>query len=757
MISLLFLLLIKTVVASDAVDYDELYEKVGSEVEPQKCGQAVKDLMKRVNEEIAESFNVTIIPHIKTTTHIKSHIKSNHRDFFRLKKMDDCVAITASSGVAAAWGFHYYLKEFLNCHISWDGDQINIPDELPDVDIEVVANDRFRYYQNVCTTSYSFVWWDWKRWEREIDWMALNGFNLVLAFNGQEEIWRRVYLKLGLTDKEIDDHFTGPAFLSWNRMGNLRGWEGPLSKSWHNLSVNLQKKILSRMRLLGIIPVLPAFAGHVPRAFSRIFPSSNLTLLPDWCYFPDQYCCPYIMAPDDPIFNKVGSLFLHEYIQEFGTDHIYNCDPFNEMLPSSGDLDYLHRIGRSIYESINSTDPHGIWMLQSWTFLQTEFWSLNRSQSFLTSIPTGKFLVLDLQAEINPQYTKMDSFFGQPFIWCMLHNFGGTLGLHGSSEFINNNIFEAREFQNSTLVGVGLTPEGINTNYVIYDLLMDMFWRKEPANLTKWFNNYARRRYGIQNDNAQEAWNLLKKSVYNYTGDESQHGKYTLVQHPRLNMETDQLWYNENDVYEAWTKLLLASSEIPEINITETFLVDLVDVTRQALQLKINELFSDIYISYNEGNLTVLQQTTEIFLQLLDDLETILASNSKFLLGNWINSAKSIATTPLEEKIYERNARNLITLWGPNGEIRDYANKQWSGLIKDYYKPRWQIFLSALNESLATKTPFRQRDVSNKIFFDVEEHFTYSYSNYSNVPVGDSIAISRCIKQKLGRLKRFTS
>ncbi|XP_014294614.1 alpha-N-acetylglucosaminidase isoform X2 [Halyomorpha halys] len=745
MILLFFLLLFKSIAASDFFSYDNLYGHLRPKIQPQDSEHAVRGVIQRLIGERARSFEVKIVP----------KIKSNHRDVFSVRKIDDYVVITASSGVAAAWGFHYYLKEFLNCHISWDGDQISLPETLPDVDIKIVANDWFRYYQNVCTTSYSFVWWDWERWEREIDWMALNGFNLALAFNGQEEIWRRVYLKLGLTDKEIGEHFAGPAFLSWNRMGNLRGWGGSLSKSWHERSVNLQKRILRRMRELGITPVLPAFAGHVPRAFTRIFPSANLTLLPDWCDFPDQYCCPYILAPDDPTFNNVGSLFLNEYIQEFGTDHIYNCDPFNEMLPSSGDLDYLQRIGRSIYESINSTDPHGIWMLQSWTFLQTEFWSLNRSQSFLTSIPTGKFLVLDLQAEINPQYTIMDSFFGQPFIWCMLHNFGGTLGLHGSSDFINNNIFEAREFDNSTLVGVGITPEGINQNYVIYDLLMDMFWRKEPANLTEWFSNYARRRYGIQNIHTQNAWNLLKQSVYNYTGDEAQHGKYTVVQHPRLNMASDDLWYSETDVYDAWTELLQASSEIPERLMTETFLVDLVDVTRQALQLKANELFIDIYDAYVEGNLTALRKKSATFLELLDGLETILASNRKFLLGNWINSAKRIATTPLEEKIFERNARNQITLWGPNGEIRDYANKQWSGLVKDYYKPRWEIFLSALNDSLTTKTPFYQKKVSNKIFSDVEEHFSYSYFNYPDHPIGNSIAISRRIKKKLGQLKRF--
>lgn len=74
---------------------------------------------------------------------------------------------------------------------------------------------RFRYYQNVCTTSYSFVWWSWKQWENHIDWMALNSFNFVLAFNGQEAIWDRVYRKLGLTTNGIDQQFSGPAFLSW--------------------------------------------------------------------------------------------------------------------------------------------------------------------------------------------------------------------------------------------------------------------------------------------------------------------------------------------------------------------------------------------------------------------------------------------------------------------------------------------------------------------------------------------------------------
>lgn len=39
----------------------------------------------------------------------------------------------------------------------------------------------------------TFAWWDWERWEKEIDWMALQGINMPLAFTGQEAIWQKVF------------------------------------------------------------------------------------------------------------------------------------------------------------------------------------------------------------------------------------------------------------------------------------------------------------------------------------------------------------------------------------------------------------------------------------------------------------------------------------------------------------------------------------------------------------------------------------
>jgi len=47
-------------------------------------------------------------------------------------------------------------------------------------------------------------------------------------------------------------------------------------------------------------------------------------------------------------------------------------------------------------------------------------------------------------------------------------------------------VFDGRGLENGTMVGTGLTPEGINQNYVMYELMNEMAWRKEPVNITEW-------------------------------------------------------------------------------------------------------------------------------------------------------------------------------------------------------------------------------------------------------------------------------
>ncbi|XP_074835361.1 alpha-N-acetylglucosaminidase [Carettochelys insculpta] len=699
---------------------------------------AVRELLRRLlGPRAAAAFGVSV----------NRSLAAGGPDTYRLSSPPGAaerVRVSGSSGVAAAAGIYRYLRELCGCHVSWSGAQLRLPDPLPAVPgvISATSPNRFRYYQNVCTHSYSYVWWDWPRWEREIDWMALNGINLALAFTGQEAVWQRVYLSLGLNQSEIDEYFTGPAFLAWNRMGNLHTWAGPLPLSWNLKQLYLQYRILERMRSLGMIPVLPAFAGHVPRGLLRVFPRINVTQLGSWGSFDCTYSCTYLLDPGDPMFQVIGTLFLKELIREFGTDHIYSADTFNEMRPRSSDPAYLAGVSGAVFRSMTGGDPDAVWLMQGWLFQnQPDFWRPAQVRALLGGVPLGRMVVLDLFAESDPIYQRTESFYGQPFIWCMLQNFGGNHGLFGAVESINRGPFDARRFPNSTLVGTGLTPEGIEQNDMIFELMNELGWSQGPLDLHRWVADYAERRYGAKNAKAAGAWQLLLRSVYNCSGLCINHNHSPLVHRPSLRIATE-VWYNQSDVYEAWRLLLAAAGEL---GASPTFLYDLVDVTRQAAQQLVTDYYLEIRQSFQNQTLPQLLTAGGVLIyDLLPELDSLLASHRGFLLGRWLEQAHAVATSDKEVELYDWNARNQLTLWGPNGNILDYANKQLGGLVLDYYRVRWSLFVSALVESLLSGTPFRQEQF-NQAVFQVERGFIYNGKRYPSQPAGDTLEIAKKI------------
>lgn len=87
---------------------------------------------------------------------------------------------------------------------------------------------------------------------------------------------------------------------------------------------------------------------------SRLFPQANVTKLSPWSHFNCTYSCAYVLDPRDPLFQRIGALFLTQVITEFGTDHIYNTDTFNEMIPASSDPTYLASISRAVFSTMTS-------------------------------------------------------------------------------------------------------------------------------------------------------------------------------------------------------------------------------------------------------------------------------------------------------------------------------------------------------------------------------------------------------------------
>ena len=72
-------------------------------------------------------------------------------------------------------------------------------------------------------------------------------------------------------------------------MGNLHGWGGPPAELWDTTVFERQRFSLERMRSLGIIPILPAFGGHVPHAITKYFPNASVSHLCNWGNFEPKY------------------------------------------------------------------------------------------------------------------------------------------------------------------------------------------------------------------------------------------------------------------------------------------------------------------------------------------------------------------------------------------------------------------------------------------------------------------------------------
>ncbi len=250
---------------------------------------------------------------------------------FEVEADQGVVNVSGNSAIALTRGAYYYLRYAVHAQFTWEGEHIVLPKTLPDFGpVRMASPYRYRLYYNVCAFGYTTPFWRWKEWQREIDWMALHGINMPMAMVGQEAVWQNVWEQLGLTKTEIAAYFTGPAFLPWNRMGNVDKYAGPLPEGYLRQSESLQKKILGRMRELGMHPIVPGFSGYVPKAVERIYPHARIIAMKSWAGFPGKYGT-YMLSPLSKHFVEIGRRFIQEYRKIYGYTHFYLADAFNEM------------------------------------------------------------------------------------------------------------------------------------------------------------------------------------------------------------------------------------------------------------------------------------------------------------------------------------------------------------------------------------------------------------------------------------------
>ena len=667
---------------------------------------SVVAVMAATQTEVAMALTQRLSPRLAEKV-IFEQLPADTCDYFTLRNQGDKVVIGGNNANAMAVGLNHYLKNCCLTTVSWYADvPVELPSVLPLADSTLTVRARVpqRFFLNYCTFGYTMVFWQWRHWERFIDWMALNGINLPLAITGQEAVWMRVWKKLGMKEDEIRAYFTGPAYLPWHRMANIDAWCGPLPQHWLDTQVALQKQIVARERELNMRPVLPAFAGHVPLRLKTLYPKADIKPLEVWDEFEKPYNT-YFLDSEDPLYTRIQKLFIQEQTRMFGTDHIYGIDPFNEMSPPSFEPDYLARVSRHIYESLRSADQQAEWLQMGWfLYYQRKDWTAERAQAMLDAVPAGKMPILDYYCERLEVWRLRDKFYGQPFIWCYLGNFGGATAMQGNvleaGERLEKALVEAR----GSMQGIGSTLEGLDVQQFPYEYILDKAWDLGMTD-SVYVARLAQRHMGHESMPARVAWWALARDVFVHTAyTRGPQFNFVPVMGKRSKWSRDEIYYRPDRMVQAWLTLL---QQTPTDVTRDAMTIDLIAAGREVLGRAFAKAKVNFDEAYQRRDLNALRRQGQLMLDIILDADTLTAHHPYCTMTKWIELARDYGNTPELKDYYEMNARRLVTTWG--GDLDDYANRSWAGLIGEYYYHRWQMYVNEVIDCVQQGKEFDQK------------------------------------------------
>lgn len=620
-------------------------------------------------------------------------------DGYAVSVDDGLLRIEGSSCVALCRGFYDYILSHGYGVANWSGNRLELPDRLPDMKRrETRSPFRHHLYMNVCTFGYTTPFWDWKRWEQELDWMALHGFDMPLAPVATEAILARVWRKMGLTQEEIDAYFTGPAHMPWMRMGNMTGLDGAPSQEWHERQIELQHRILERMRALGMKPVFQGFAGFVPDGMRRLYPDLALTRT-RWSGFESN-----LLSPLDTRFVEIGAAFVREWEREFGPGKYYLVDCFNELdVPfgkkgSDERAETLRRYARTVYSSLSEANPDAVWMMQGWMFgYQRTIWDPHSVEALLSGVPDGRLCIIDLAVDFNDYVWRSErswdyysGLYGKEWIYSTVPNFGGRSALTGVLDFYANGHLGALASRNrGELVGYGTSPEGVENNEAIYEVISAAGWSSRRIDVLRLLHDYSRARYGKSVRGVDRFWRGMLGSAY---GEFTNNARFRWQLRP-LSRRMATMGVNEH-YFEAIEEFLGAA---PELGEAPNYRTDAIQYAAFYLAGKADILLDAAVWAAMHGETEQAARCERRFLALLREADRLLASHPLLRLERWNEQARAAGCSEEERDRFVREQRRLISVWG-GPSLSDYSARIWSGPIRDFYIPRWRNFFAALNE-----------------------------------------------------------
>ncbi len=702
----------------------------------QPTSQPAQDVLNRLMPRLAPQFKLTL------TASAADH------DGFRISGTTGHIEVQAATIPTLLYGVNWYLKYVAHLQVSTNGLQLGAPGlqlPAPPQPIEKPVLYPWRYALNENVDGYSAPYWDQKRWQREIDILALSGINAILIERGTDYVLYQTFRDAGYSDDAIRRWITQPAHQNWQLMGNMCCFDEPISLELLKKRAESAKKLIDSLRSLGIAPVLPGYYGIVPADFATLHPGAHVVAQGEW----NGFTRPGWLDPRDPQFARLAASFYRHQQELFGPAPMYDMNIFQEG-GTAGDVPEGSG-AKAVQDALEKSHPGAIWFMMAW---QKE-----PSQALLSELDTRRILIADIEQGRTPRENRDEEFRGAPWLFGGLWEFGGRTTLGAPLYDYAVRFPEMAKRPGSHIRGIALFTEGLDTNPFAYDLYTEMAWHAEPVNLSEWTGNYATRRYGADDEHARRAWQILLKTAYGYRADGVRgHGERDAAADSLFNAQPsltakhadlsapDELRYHPADLAPALTELLQVA---PALRSTETYQYDLVDVARQVLANTARTMLPQIKAAYESKDKAAFTKLTAQWLHRMQLQDALLRTNQYFLLGRWLAYVPQWSSSPTELERLNYDARSILTTWGnrkasEDGNLHEYGNKDWAGLTRDYYMVRWKMYFDSLASSLATGQPPKPID-----WYAFGDRWNHETQAYTPTPEGSAYEAATSIAREL--------
>ena len=601
----------------------------------------------------------------------------------RLSADGEQLLISAATTHECIRGYGYYLRKLAKVHLSWNGDNhsaatfilpskpITIPEALP-----------FNYAYNYCTLSYTSTHWDTARWEQELDRLALAGYTHALVTAGLEKVWQGFLSDIGYPKNKTASFIPNPAYAAWWNMGNLEGEGGPVHPVIIKHEAKLGRFLVKRMRELGMEPVLQGYVGFLPHDMpaekikGRIIPQGK------WC---SHYNRPAVLQPTAEDFPRLARLWYKHIKEVYGYQgKFFGGDLFHEGGRTGGTP--LTPAAQAVQKAMQQSAPGSSWLIQAWGH--------NPHKDLVAGTDPKHTIILALDKDMTAGHDISRSYQGRPHVWCELLNFGGNHGLYGGAALL-----EQMSGNAGGAIGIGLISEGLETNPLYYALLTERINTRKTIDRTAFLTEYTESRYGVADKNIIRAHELLMDSVYAPVRLQEGCQESIICARPSLSANKVSTWSKPNDYYDRAkvqkaAKLLLRAGKAHKLDKLRTYRHDMADLCRQVLADEARIQLPKVKAAYDAGDQAAFDIESEAYLQLIRDTAAVLATSEDFLLGCFLEGAESKGGENAQARKEMRRAMlQLITTWTPTrGMLNDYAHRQLSELMSQYYLKRWEAF-----------------------------------------------------------------